>query len=165
VSVSDRIRALEAMLEQESEPEATPAVEEDGEPLPGPPETEEDLADEEEAGISILPVVVMGVGAAVIGGGVFFGLKAKKGEDDYAAAPVSTTADALAAEALIADAESDAVTANVLFAVGGAAFAAGAVWLTFELGLWDGSGAEASAWIDRDVTGVRVSGTWGAASW
>lgn len=165
VSVADRVRALEAM-DAANEPPAqapTPA------PVPAPAATQPEPAPQEPPDegrdVPIPPLIVAGAGVAIIGVGVAFGFSANSGQDDYASAPVRNAREIGAADATLADARSDATVANVLFAVGGAAVAAGAVW--FALDFWGGSkpGAEASAWFDRESAGVRVRGVWGSARW
>lgn len=162
VSVADRIRALEAMTAPKGAPPETPA------PAAVEPELDPEMEkppEELERGVPVLPLVVVGVGTVVLGVGVGFGLSAQSGEDDYAAAPVTTGPEVNAAAAKLADAERDANTANILFAIGGSVFVGGAAWLAVELLGDSPSGAEATAWIDHDVTGIRVRGAWGSDRW
>ena len=159
VSVADRVRALEAMDAPK------PAPVEPAPPPASPPAPAPEEPPASRAGAPILPLVIAGAGVVVIGVGVAFGLSANSGEDHYAAARIGSIAELNAANAQLADARSDASTANVLYAIGGATLAAGAVWLAIDLWGDSESPARASAWFDRDSGGVRVQGTWGSARW
>ncbi len=84
-------------------------------------------------GLSPWPFVVGGVGVAVLGAGVGFGLAAQSAEDDFAALPTSTADEIDVFLARVEDARFDATVANVLFVTGGLAVAGGVAWAVIEL--------------------------------
>jgi tetratricopeptide (TPR) repeat protein len=72
---------------------------------------------------SKLPIVVIATGAAIIGGGVFFGLAASDRHDQAIAEP-----NGLEAQRLQDSAKTRATLANVMFIAGGAVAIGGVVW-------------------------------------
>jgi hypothetical protein len=100
------------------------------EPPPQPPSVEAPLPDPvtpppptKVAGPSKLPLLPIAVGAATIGAGISFGLRARDFEQQAAEEMV-----AIDAEAAHSRAVDNARTANWLFAAGGAVLAAGIIW-------------------------------------
>jgi tetratricopeptide (TPR) repeat protein len=77
---------------------------------------------------SILPWIVAGAGAAIVGGGVYFGLRSEERHDEATDAELARDA-----ESLNDDARTFALLANVSFAVGGALVVGGVSWGLLDL--------------------------------
>jgi hypothetical protein len=84
-------------------------------------------------GVSAWPFVVLGAGALAAGAGVLFGALSQSSEDEYAGVAVQTPADADRASDLLAQAEDQALLANVLFIAGGAVGLLGLTWMIVDL--------------------------------
>lgn len=106
---------------------------------------------DEASGPSALPWVIAGVGVLTVGAGTIFGLLAEGARDDAVADPVH--ADALAT---FARGEDFALTANVLFAIGGALAAAGVIWGVIDLSISGDRGDEASARLEIGPASLRL---------
>jgi hypothetical protein len=105
-------------------PEPDPEIEDDAiEPIVEPVETP----------FPVAPVVVGGVGVALIGAGIALGLIANASEDEWKTADTDTHGKVDDALEIESRAKLEATLSNVGFAVGGAALAAGVVWLALEL--------------------------------
>ena len=147
--IEDRgaIKRRVALLERELANTATPASDnavvvakppETAQPLPQEPLSpplDAPLADpfaplppEDVTPASKLPLIPIAVGAAAIGAGITFGLRARDFEKSAKNEPVG-----LDASEDYADAVSNARTANILFIGGGAVLAAGIVWEIYVL--------------------------------
>jgi hypothetical protein len=129
-----------ASAQPEPTPEPSPVDETAIEPQPEP----------EQHPFPVAPVIVGGVGVVLIGVGTAFGLAAKSSEDEYAAIDPTSISDPKKAHAeadRAADAydhaHTQALLSNVMFGVGAAAVAAGAVWLVIALSS-DGGSDEAA---------------------
>jgi hypothetical protein len=83
--------------------------------------------------VPVGPLVLAGVGVLAIGGGVVAGLMKQSTEDAYNKHQPTTVAEADAASDKRSSAKTEAVLSTVFFGVGGAAVAAGAIWLLVEL--------------------------------
>jgi tetratricopeptide (TPR) repeat protein len=76
---------------------------------------------------SVIPWIVAGVGVAVVGGGVFLGLRSRARHDEALDAPVAKDS-----EELNDSARSMATAANVCFVAGGILTAAGVSWAVID---------------------------------
>ncbi len=113
----------------------------------------------------LVPIVVTAVGVVLVGAGVAFGLAAKSSEDAYAKLPLTTAAQARAADDKLSSGKTQATLANIGLIAGGAAVALGiTLWVLHGKG---GSG-EASASLAPSVglghAGLILSGHWPAGS-
>ena len=110
----------------EPEPEPEPEPVDDGtiEPAFEPPV---------EKPFPVGPVIVGGVGAALVGAGVGFGLAANASEKDWKTRDPMSEGEVSDALEIEDRAQTQATLSNVGFIVGAAALTAGAVWLALEL--------------------------------
>jgi hypothetical protein len=84
--------------------------------------------------VPVGPLVLAGVGVLVIGGGIVAGLMKQSSEDKFNKLPQPRTEpEARSANDLKSTGQTEATLSNVFFGVGGAAVAAGAIWLVVEL--------------------------------
>lgn len=109
--------------------------------------------------MSPVPFIVAAAGGALLVGGGVLGLVAKATEDEYAATSTRTREGVDEAIELRESAETQAMIANVLFGVGGAALVVGAVLLVLELD----SGTEAEPAGDVAIAPVVGPGLAGVA--
>lgn len=127
-------------------------------PAPEPPPEE---------GVSPVPFVVGGAGLAAVAGGVVFGLLSESSEGDWSDAPKNTMAQVDAAHELRERAEAQALVANVLLGVGGAAVVAGAALFVLELDGGDEEpppgGVAVAPWLSPGAAGVVATGRFGGA--
>jgi hypothetical protein len=101
-----------------------------------PPLTASASVPTHEAAVPFAPLVLAAAGAVVFGGGIIAGVMQENTQDEYDALikePPMTTAEVDAANSKRTTGDSQAVLATVLLSVGGAAIAAGGVWLALEL--------------------------------
>lgn len=114
------------------------------------------------AGPSAAPFIVMGIGVAALAAGIGLGVASLDAESEYEAFDPRTAAEALDADAVYQRWETFAITADVLFAVGGLAAAGGLAWLLVELLAPSGESTTAVAPVlAPGLAGLTVSGTWG----
>jgi hypothetical protein len=83
--------------------------------------------------VPIGPLVLGGAGVVVLGVGGVMGLVMQSTQSDYDSARIETKAQADMAAQTRSTGETQAVIADVMFAVGGAALIAGGIWLAVEL--------------------------------
>jgi len=111
----------------------------------------------------IVPVIVMGAGVAIAGTGAIFGLLASGSESDYESAPTTTAADVDHALDLQSTAESQAMMANILLAVGAGTIATGIV-LLFVMDSGDEESPVAVApVVGPGAFGLSITGRFGGA--
>lgn len=116
------------------------------------------------AGLSVVPFVLIGVGAAALVGGAISGWLAQSDGDAFARASPRTEAEVNAAYARRAQAETEALAANVLFIAGGAIAAGGLVWL-LAAGNEDGSSPLAvMPYAGPDGGGLVLAGALGGTN-
>ncbi|MBX3273057.1 MAG: hypothetical protein KF729_22530 [Sandaracinaceae bacterium] len=99
-------------------------------------------------------------GLAVLGLGAAFGVSALERTATYERAPADTVADAEEAARRFVQAREDAITANVLFVVGGVVAAAGLAWLIGELVDTGGGDVALAPVVGPTFAGVAASGAW-----
>lgn len=114
--------------------------------------------------LSPFPFVVMGVGAAAVGVGVGFAVAFSDAQSEWENADPQTPDEVDAARDALSRAETHAIVADVMLAVGGAAIAGGLVWMIVELvGGSDGSTDTALApMVGPHTLGVLAQGRWEA---
>jgi hypothetical protein len=130
--VAAALDAVPSMLRElfgVSEPSATPPSQE---PQPPPPETSEPV-DVPEHPFPVAPVVVTGVGVALIATGAVFAMASQKNEDDYAHMHVPNNGAVDDAIKLREKAKHQSTLANIGFGVGAAVAAVGLTWLVIDL--------------------------------
>lgn len=104
--------------------------------------------------------IVMGVGALALAVGVGFGVAFLDADSEWQDAAPTTPMEVDAAHDAFARAETFAVTADVLFAVGGAALAGGLVWLLVEvLGGSSEAPVSLSPVLGPGLAGLSVQGS------
>jgi hypothetical protein len=112
--------------------------------------------------VSLGPLLLALVGVSALGGAVGLGLMAKETQDDYDKLPVLTTKQAEAARDKLDQGRLQALGANILFAVGGAALLGASVWLAVDLS----SGGERTGELalmpelGPDHAGLAITGSW-----
>ncbi len=138
-----QLAALDGMVHELFEAEQSAAEEaanrpaEAAAPEPKPAETAAPAratpADRGGAVLPLPPLLVAGAGVVAITAGVVMFAAMKATEHNYAALPVTTAAQADAAERTRTLGHHQALAASLLLGVGGAAIAAGGVWLALDL--------------------------------
>jgi hypothetical protein len=118
----------------------------------------------EPSGLSVLPFLVAGAGLAAGGVGVYFALKSRSSQQEYADAPIVTPDDVDAAIDLRDRAESEALLANVLFAVGGGLVALGATLLVIDLASDTETPVVAAPTLSPDGVGLVIASRFGGGS-
>ena len=134
----------------------------DGAPSAGPAPRPSGAASAEEP--PIVPLVLLGAGAVALGIAIGIGVASQDTLSVYERVAVGSEADVDAALSLYERAETEALAANVLFGVGAALLAGGAVaWIVMAAtGSGDGDVAVAPA-ASPDFAGVVVAGRFGGA--
>ncbi len=144
-------------------PAATVVEDEGGDPDPEPdpePVVPEPIA---RPGLSPIPFVLIGTGAAALIAGVVVGAMSQSSADEYRATMPTTTAQVDAALATLSRAETEALAANVLMIAGGVLAAGGVVWL-LAAGNEDGSSPLAAApVVAPGYAGIALTGTFGGS--
>ncbi|HJL16092.1 MAG TPA: hypothetical protein RMH99_10560 [Sandaracinaceae bacterium LLY-WYZ-13_1] len=122
-----------------------------------------------EGGVTPLPFVLLGVGAAALGAGAVFGVASQDNQSEWETVDRGSTREEVdAGHDAIAEAETFAIVADVFFVVGGLAVAGGVAALVVELvtgGSDDGEGADAvvlAPSIGPSTLGLAAWGRWGA---
>lgn len=144
--------AVVADPDPEPDPDVVPGPEADPDPDPVPARVA--------PGLSPVPFVLIGTGAAALIAGVVVGAMSQSSADEYRA-EVASREQVDAARAILSRAEGEALAANVLMIAGGVIAAGGVIWL-LAAGNDDGSSPLAVApMIGPDGVGVVVAGTFG----
>jgi hypothetical protein len=113
------------------------------------------------AGLSPVPFVLIGVGAAALIGGIVAGVLSMNDADAYASAPGGTMQNVDALLSILSRAESEALAANILLITGGVLVAAGVVW-ELAAGREDGSSPLSLApSVGPGSVGLALSGSFG----
>jgi tetratricopeptide (TPR) repeat protein len=156
-AIERRIETLKAQIEkQRADAEAAKRMQEEQQRLQeeqerlrreraqNPPPPIDDRTPVEKYG----PWTVMGLGGALLGTGIIFGIRSDAKHDDAVAAPGQRDAAELQASA-----KDYATIANVLFITGGVAIAAGVGWKVWQ---WKHPHAQTSASLQVTPTGAAV---------
>jgi hypothetical protein len=106
-------------------------------------------------------VIVAGAGVVLVGVGALMGALMSDTQREYKRQPVTTMDEAEAADVLRERGKRQALIADVLFGVGGAAIAAGGVWLVLALTHDEAPQAAVVPELGPDHAGLRVAGRWG----
>jgi hypothetical protein len=120
--------APEPVAARDSAPNAQPLA-----PSELPPPSAAAASNAHERAVPFAPLVLAAAGAVVLGGGIIAGVMKENTQDEYDGLKPTTMAEVDAAHSKRETGESQAVLATVLLSVGGAAIAAGGVWLALEL--------------------------------
>jgi hypothetical protein len=171
---ADTVNAIPAMVDElfGASKSAAPAPPGDEAPLPAPEAQSEPAAEpastsiEDDASVSsehrripIAPLIVAGSGVVLVGVGALMGALMSDTQRDYEHQQVTNMDEAEKAEELRARGKRQALMADVLFGVGGAAIAAGGVWLVLSLTHEDAQTAVVPE-LGPDHAGLRVAGKW-----
>ncbi len=136
-------------------PASTAVVREDHDGMTPPPPAD--------AGLSPVPFVVIGVGAAGLIGGIIASVLSSGDADTYASGTSDTPEHIDAFLSALDRAQSEALAANVLYIAGGLLVAAGVVW-ELAAGREDGSSPLALApSVGPGSVGLALSGSFGGA--
>lgn len=142
-------------------PEVAPAAA----PVEPPPPKPVPIASDDEGPSLVLPVVTIGVGAALLATGIVVGALAQHDFDAWKKSPVGSTEQAADADAEYGALEDRALIANVLMPAGAVVLAAGGTWLALELSSDDApGGAQARVALVPTAGGLALaaSGRFGA---
>jgi tetratricopeptide (TPR) repeat protein len=151
-AIERRIETLKAQIEkQKADAEAAQRMQEEQERLRREREEQrarEPIVDDRTPVEKYGPWTVMGVGGAVFGTGIIFGIRAGAKHDDAVAAPIQRDA-----ESLQASAEHTATIANVLFVTGTLVVAGGVGWKIWQ---WKHPKTQTAASLQVTPTGAAV---------
>jgi hypothetical protein len=169
---ADTVNAVPAMVEElfgAAKPSAAPA---EAAPLPAPEAQSEPAAEptsisiednasasSEHRRVPVVPLIIAGGGVVLVGAGALMGALMSDTQRDYEHQQVTNMAEAEKADELRARGKRQALMADVLFGVGGAAIAAGGVWLVLALTHRDAQTAVVPE-LGPDHAGLRVAGKW-----
>ena len=168
---TDTVNAIPAMVDElfgatksaaPAEAAPLPAPEAQSEPSAEPASTapEDDAsASGEHRRVPIAPLIIAGGGVVLIGAGALMGALMSDTQRDYEHQPVTTMDEAEKANELRTRGKRQALMADVLFGVGGAAIAAGGVWLVLALTHEHAETAVVPE-LGPDHAGLRVAGKW-----
>ena len=169
---ADTVNAIPAMVDELMGAAKASAAPEADAPLPAPEAESAPAADAPNIAIAdnavesgshrrlpIVPLVLAGSGVVLVGVGALMGALMSDTQRDYERQPVTTMDEAEAADALRERGKRQALIADVLFGVGGAAIAAGGVWLVLSLTHEQPQTAIVPE-LGPDRAGLRIAGQW-----
>lgn len=150
-AVPGMVRELFNLPEKTLAPEAQPAPE----PLPSEPPP---LAAKRPS--LLVPLILGGVGVALIGASVGLGAAGKSAQDDYQGRHVTDINTANAAYDKYKTANMLSTLADVGFALGGAAIVAGVVVFVVQRGRASSEQARAGTRVELGLSGLKLKSTW-----
>jgi hypothetical protein len=138
-------------------PEKTVAPEAQPEPAPLPSEPPPLAAKRPSL---LVPIILGGVGVALIGAGAVVGAVGESAQNDYQGRHVTNTTEADAAYHKYKVANTCATLADIGFAVGGAAIVAGVLVFVIQHGKASSEHARAGTRVELGLSGLKLKSTW-----